>query len=599
MPPKKKGRKKLPDDSGISNTALPLATPHATQGSSSSESQALSELNTTTPVSTPYHDGPEDELSADVSVESAHIPDEDTSFEDTGEGLKAKKKTKRKQKNKTSKKTKATTAALEHQDPTRPHIRTLSELQKPFSDLIKRLVKEWSYKPDRSIDTNAFLRPGGAWQYSHVFARNHDPFLLLWRIAKALAFIADVDSWMNINQRDAASHKAVDSREEAQCPTLGDIEALIEHCENNKRLVAEGKKPISIFEASVGFVRELAGFEAGTIFKYLVANFGRRGDVPFYATEDGSDLNFAMFILELTDDNASSSARIQYTQGHPAFVIPALLCTLRWHVIQDEQFFTKECLSGDVKVGCATVYGYAIKRGWFLPATQEEIAELIDVGVLKSATCRKARFFQGITKGKTKPFFFKPPPYKPSHRRNVTVDASSQPRRQSLGVLVRTAVTSSQPSQPTRPVTPTQPSRKRAPESPDGGSPSHPPWKQARLREHPSVLPNGGREKGEYTARYVSELALRAQNLSSDRPIRPQFKRVCIDGEDAWVLPEEWIKNPPANAYAPVEFSIAMSLYPCQTVAAPVDDAPDNAVAGPGPSTIAAMTLRNGKRTKA
>ncbi|KIY70485.1 hypothetical protein CYLTODRAFT_488029 [Cylindrobasidium torrendii FP15055 ss-10] len=489
-------------------------------------------IATTTLPSTSQPDPP----SGDKSEIPVHIP----ATEDTG--VIARAMAEGEAKRKESKERKATAVSARRKNPAEPRIRTKGELKRRLPRTIKRLVKQWSYKPDRSIDTNAFLRPGHSWSWSRIYARGKNPFLLLWRISKDLGIIADVDSWMNIYQRDSESHHNIRKYQEAQCPTLGDIEAFIQHCKNNERLMAEGKKPISIFEAS--------GFEPGTIFTYLVANFGRHGNVPFHATEDGSDVNFDRFVLVL-DGEDTPSTRIQYTQGHPLYVISALLCTLRWRAVVDEAFFTKKTLTGEIQTGCKRIYDYAVQRRWFHPATRKEIAELVNAGVLVSDTCRKALLFQGITKGKTKPFFFSPPD-KPSRPRPVAVDTRSQ-LRQSLDGVLHAAVplSSPPPLPPIRSFTPTHPSRKRAPESPDGGSPSRP-WKQPRLREHSSVLPNGKQKWGQYPREYVRELPLRAQNLSSHRPVRPPFSLRLVDGEYKWVLPEEWVKNPPANAYAPV-----------------------------------------------
>ncbi|KIY70489.1 hypothetical protein CYLTODRAFT_441941 [Cylindrobasidium torrendii FP15055 ss-10] len=425
-----------------------------------------------------------------------------------------------------------------------PHVRTHNELQRRVPTSTLRLVKEWSYKPGRSVDNNAILGRYGV--NSQIFGRNKDPFPLLLRVSNAAGVIADVDSWMNVYQRDFTSARVTNAGLEAQCPSYGDIQVFIEHCERNEQLVKNGKKPISLMEVQ--------GCEAGTVFTYQVVNFGRYGPVVFHVTKDGSDSTFVYYQLLLTD---KTFFRKQHTHGYLTYTISAYLCVLRRQVIKDDTFWDNGTLSGEVLEGSLALYKYAEAKGWFHPLPEAEIQKLVEDGVLKSSTCRKANKFRGIhvAKRKGEEAFF-------SLKTSDFVQTAK----------VRTGQSSNDAG---REVAPTKKKRARhAPDSSANDTDSPPPAKKKARRE--LDIPPG----------VVTRLPWCAQKLFSERPIRPQFKHVRIDGKDQWVLPEEWIKNPPANAHAPVEFAIANSLYPRRKV----DE--------PGPSTTN-LTLRNRTVVKA
>ncbi|KIY70505.1 hypothetical protein CYLTODRAFT_488046 [Cylindrobasidium torrendii FP15055 ss-10] len=453
-----------------------------------------------------------------------------------------------------------------------PHVRTHKELQGHIPASSLRLLKQWSYKPGRSVDNNVLLRIGTG-ENSHIFGRNSDPFLILQRISEEAGVVADVDSWLNMYLRDLESHNCVDHDLEADCPSFQDAQAFIEHCKQNALLVTKGKQPISL--------AEVKGYEIGTIFTYQVVNFGRSGPVFLFINEDGSDSDtVAPWQLLLTD---KTFFRKHHAHGYLNYTISAYLCKLRRRMIKDYDFLSNGCLNGEALDASIALWNFAQIQGWFRPATEGEIQRLVRDGVLKSATCRKADMFRGIKVPKKNGKMSKREPFftlkNPSLQHTAPAPEPVQlPKARTLADIRAAA----------RPVTPTQKRPRHAPESPPSGADSPPRPAKKRVRHEPEIRPG-----------IVTRLPERVQRLSSDRPIRPPLERVRIGSEYKWILPEWWTKNIPANAHAPVELCIANSLYPRQTVAHSENDPPDNAVAGPGPSTIAAMTLRNGKKAKA
>ncbi|KIY60876.1 hypothetical protein CYLTODRAFT_460339 [Cylindrobasidium torrendii FP15055 ss-10] len=114
----------------------------------------------------------------------------------------------------------------------------------------------------------------------------------------------------------------------------------------------------------------------------------------------------------------------------------------------------------------------------------------------------------------------------------------------------------------------------------------------------------------------VAKLPRSAQKLRSTRRVRPPFQKKIIDGEERWVLPDEWIANPPPNSRALAKYAIEYSLFPSKTIA-DIDDESDNdfdsesdndfdnesdddlvdvGVAGPGPSTEANKAKKSSKK---
>ncbi|KIY70525.1 hypothetical protein CYLTODRAFT_488064 [Cylindrobasidium torrendii FP15055 ss-10] len=460
--------------------------------------------------------------------------------------------------------------------PEKPRIRTLQELKNSLPSEIVDLVLKFAFKPGRDVDSNAPLY-AGSWQFSHSYGRR-EYFLLGYRIASELGVIFDLHSFMNITQRGHHSHFSSDHKMEIQISSLGDISMFINHCEKNKERRKNGEKPLSFVEEH--------GYEPGTVFTSTIFDLGRDTPVDWFANIDGRDLDFAGFRLRPAIPGTRLT-RKRYSAEHPMFVIPAMLSTIRCLYLEYEEPWAEFDFDINTVAACTRVYNYAQGRGWFSAATEKELEELVALGALESTTCPTAVKFRGLDGTRDQETFFSAKPEPRQQKRSFETNSLASRRNTSIA------------APPSLPVTPTTAKRVRqASNSPIAfveSSPPQPAKKTRRLSPQPEspssdVPPDFGVEE---TTLCVRELPKSAQKLRSTRPIRPPFRRKIIDGEERWVLPEEWLANPPPNYRAPARFAAEYSLFPRDCVVDPPElpsgDESDTVVgvAGPGPSTMA------------
>lgn len=278
------------------------------------------------------------------------------------------------------------------------------------------------------------------------------------------------------------------------------------------------------------------------------------------------------------------------------------------------------------------MYNSAMELGWFDVATEVELRDLLGHGALESMTSPAARMSQGLDGSATKPAFFGGKPLRKTTTPLAAKPAKAPAKAHPLTSLAfRTGRMKKEVAAPAenlaRPTTPTK--RKRAQHS---GPDTPPKPKQKKSRKAPvdesalldSVLPHGDSKSGDYVTSTVTELPEGAQKLKSRRDIRPPFRQETLpNGKKKWVLPEEWLANPPKYSRAPLKYGYAQanSLYPRKPI--PDDDSDDwseiddgsdesegsdesddgsesdgsdddgpQAVAGPGPSTAANRARR-------